>query len=189
MMIRSALVLITLLGSTACEPPEGPNTSKPQPGAPAPAAQAPAAQAPAGQASTAGRVLSDSAKAAMKDHLVTETTKKQAWILSQPGNPEVAGLVTNMTDVFKDAGWEVKAETVTGISLKPGLMTLVGDEQYPPYVDTVLKALEASGLDAKSASGYRAYYESKKAENPNWPGVPLRADQDFVIVVGPKPAA
>ena len=54
---------------------------------------------------------------------------------------------------------------------------------------TVLKALEASGLDAKSASGYRGYYESKKQENPNWPGVPMRPDQDFIIVVGPKPAA
>ena len=182
MMIRSALVLLTLAGVTACEPPEGPNTSKPQPGAQPPAAKAPAAQG-------AGRQLSDGAKSAMKDHLVTETTKKQAWILSQPGNPEVAALVTSMTDVFKGAGWDVKSETVTGISLKPGLMTLVGEEQYPPYVDTVLKALDASGLDPKSASGYRAYYESKKQENPNWPGVPLRADQDFVIVVGPKPAA
>jgi len=188
MTMRSALVLITLAGLTACEPPEGPNTSKPQPGAPAPAAQAPAGQASA-PAPGGGRQLSDSAKAAMKDHLVTETTKKKAWILSQPGNPEVAALVTSMTAVFKDAGWEVQSETVTGISLKAGLMTLVGDEQYPPYVDTVLKALDASGLDAKSASGYRGYYESKKQENPNWPGVPLRADQDFVIVVGPKPAA
>ena len=190
MTIRSALVLLSLAGLIACEPPEGPNTSKP--GAQAPAAQAPAAHAPAAQANapaTGNRQLSDSAKAAMKDHLVTETTKKKAWILSQPGNPEVAALVSSMTGVFKDAGWEVQSETVTGISLKPGLMTLVGDEQYPPYVDTVLKALEASGLDPKSASGYRGYYESKKQENPNWPGVPLRADQDFVIVVGPKPAA
>jgi hypothetical protein len=193
MTMRSALVLMTLAGLTACEPPEGPNTSKPQPGAqpvPAPpAAQAPAKQAPAATAAGPDRQLSDSAKSAMKDHLVTETTKKQAWILSQPGNPEVAALVTSVADVFKDAGWQVQSETVTGISLKPGLMTLVGDEQYPPYVDTVLKALDASGLGAKSASGYRAYYESKKQENPNWPGVPLRADQDFVIVVGPKPAA
>jgi len=189
MMIRSALIVMTLAGLTACEPPEGPNTSKSQPAAQAPAAQAPAKQAPAATAPGTGRQLSDSAKSAMKDHLVTETTKKQAWILSQPGNPEVAALVTSMSDVFKDAGWQVTSETVTGISLKPGVMTLVGDEQYPPYVDTVLKALDASGLDAKSASGYRGYYESKKAENPNWPGVPLRADQDFVIVVGPKPAA
>jgi hypothetical protein len=68
-------------------------------------------------------------------------------------------------------------------------MTLVGEEQYPSYVDTVLKAIDAAGLDAKSASGYRAYYESKKKENPSWPGVPMRPDQDFVIVVGPKPAA
>ena len=69
------------------------------------------------------------------------------------------------------------------------VMTLVGEEQYPSYVDTVLKAIDAAGLDAKSASGYRGYYESKKKENPSWPGVPMRPDQDFVIVVGPKPAA
>jgi hypothetical protein len=49
-----------------------------------------------------------------------------------------------------------------------------------------VKGLEASGLETKSASGYRSYYESKKAENPNWPGIPMRADQDFIIVVGPK---
>ena len=49
--------------------------------------------------------------------------------------------------------------------------------------------MEASGLGAKSASGYRSYYEQKKQENPAWPGVPMKADQDFVIVVGPKPAA
>jgi hypothetical protein len=178
MTIRSALVLMTLAGLTACEPPEGPNTSKPQPGAqpvPAqPAAQAPAKEAPAAQAPAtgAGREISDSAKAAMKDHLVTETTKKQAWILSQPGNPEVAALVTSMTDVFKGAGWDVKSETVTGISLKPGLMTLVGDEQYPPYVDTVLKALDASGLDPKSASGYRRVLRIEEAGEPQLAGRP-----------------
>ena len=98
MTMRRALLLMTLAGLTACEPPEGPNTSKPQPAAQPPAAQAPAKEAPAAAAPGAGRELTDSAKSAMKDHLVTEQTKKQAWILSQPGNPEVAALVTSITD-------------------------------------------------------------------------------------------
>jgi len=180
MTSRAALLTLTLAGLAACEPPEGPNTSKPQPGAPAPAAQGPAATP------GADRKLSDAGRAAMKDHLVPETTGKKAWILSQPGNPEVAALAGSLAGVFKEVGWEVQAETASGISLKPGVMTLVAEEQYPSYVDTVLKALEASGLDAKSASGYRGYYESKKQENPAWPGIPMRADQDFIIVIGPK---
>ncbi len=182
MTIRSTLLLLGTLALVACEPPEGPNTTK-SGTAPAPQAQAPATS-PSG-----GRVLTESGRAAMKDHLIPETTGKKAWILSQPGNPEVASLVDSLAGVFKEVGWDVKTETASGISLKPGVMTLVGDEQYPSYVDTVLKALDASGLGARSASGYRAYYEAKKQENPSWPGVPMRPDQDFVIVIGPKPAA
>ena len=98
----------------------------------------------------------------------------------------IAAVLSELTQAFKEAGWEVQAEQVSGVSLKPGVMTLMADEQYPSWIDTVVKGLEASGLETKSASGYRAYYESKKAENPNWPGIPMRADQDFIIVVGPK---
>jgi hypothetical protein len=177
MTIRTTLLVLAAATLLACEPPEGPNTSK---------SAAPASPAASAAATGGSRVLSSDARAAMKDKLAAEGQKK-AWILSQPGNAEVAGLVASLTGVFKDAGWEVQTDTVTGISLKPGLMTLVGDEQYPPYVDAVLKALESSGLDAKSASGYRSYYDSKKQENPSWPGVPIKPDQDFVIVVGPKP--
>lgn len=182
MKTRSTLVLVALALAAACEPPEGPGTTG--------SSAKPATSAPAGAptSASAGRTLSESGRAAMKERLANESTGRKAWILSQPGNPEVATLVGSLSGVFKDAGWEVTAETVSGISLKAGLMVLVADEQYPPYVDSVLKALEASGLDAKSASGYRGYYESKKKETPNWPGVPMRAEQDFVIVVGPKPA-
>jgi hypothetical protein len=180
MTIRTTLLALAAVVLLACEPPEGPNTTKTQ--APAKPAASPAA------ATGSARVLSAEARAAMKEKLAAEGQKK-AWILSQPGNAEVATLVQSLSAVFKDAGWDVQTDTVSGISLKPGLMTLVGDEQYPPYVDTVLKALDASGLDAKSASGYRSYYEAKKQENPSWPGVPIKPDQDFVIVVGPKPAA
>jgi hypothetical protein len=180
MTTRTMLLALATAGLLACEPPEGPNTTK-SPAAAKPATP-PSASAPAGP-----RVITPEARAAMKDKLAAAEGAKKAWILSQPGNPEVAGLVGSLTGVFKEAGWQVDADTVSGISLKPGLMTLVAEEQYPPYVDAVLKALDSSGLDPKSASGYRNYYQSKKQENPSWPGVPIKPDQDFVIVVGPKP--
>jgi hypothetical protein len=181
-MIRTTVLALALVVSIACEPPEGPNTT----GAKVPAPGAVTEGKALAASSSGGRAIGAEGRAAMKEQLGGETTGKKAWILSQPGNPEVATLVGNLVGVFKEAGWEVQTDTASGISLKPGLMTLVAEEQYPSYVDTVLKALDASGLDAKSAAGYRSYYESKKKENPSWPGVPMRADQDFVIVIGPK---
>jgi hypothetical protein len=183
MTIRTSLLVLAVAGLTACEPPEGPGTT----GTPAPAAQPPAAAAPAEPAPSAGgRKLGEGGRNALKAELGTVESAKKAWILSQPGNPEVASLVSELVQTFKEAGWEVQAEQVSGISLKPGIMTLMAEEQYPSYIDTVVKGLEASGLETKSASGYRSYYEQKKAENANWPGIPMRADQDFIIVVGPK---
>jgi hypothetical protein len=86
MMIRTTLLVLGTAGLMACEPPEGPNTTKSAP----PAAAKPATPAPAAQAGP--RTVSAEAHAAMKDKLVAEGAKK-AWILSQPGNPEVATLV------------------------------------------------------------------------------------------------
>jgi hypothetical protein len=185
MTMRAILLALGTVGVVACEPPEGPNTT----GTPPPPAAAPAATPTPAAPAPGGRTLGESGRTAMKEQLATETTNKKAWILSQPGNAEVAALVGELVQVFKDAGWEVKSETAAGIMLKPGIMTLMAEEQYPPYIDTVVRGLEASGLETKSASGYRSYYESKKAENANWPGIPIRADQDYVIVVGPKPTA
>src|SRR5262245_19845063 len=139
----------------------------------------PPSTAPAASAPAPGRTIGEAAHASMKVAIAGETGRT-AWIYSQPGNAEVAALVETLSAVFRDAGWQVSAEKASGISLKPGIMTLIAEEQYPPYVDSVLKALDASGLEPKSASGYRAYYQDKKKENPSWPGVPMRPDQDFL---------
>jgi hypothetical protein len=174
---RTAALLPALLLVAGCGGGAGDDAGKPAPQAAAPTT----VPAP-------GRTIGEGARVAMKTALAGETGRT-VWIYSQPGNAEVAALVESLSAVFRDAGWQVSAEKASGISLKPGIMSLVAEEQYPPYVDAVLKALDASGLGARSASGYRAYYQDKKKENPAWPGVPMRPDQDFLIVVGPKPPA
>src|SRR5689334_18601251 len=111
MMIRTSTLVFALAVVSACEPPEGPNTAGGK--QPAPAAAPSAAPAGAKPAATGSRTISDEQKASMKAILAGETTGKKAWILSQPGNDEVAGLVSSLTGIFKDAGWEVSTETAS----------------------------------------------------------------------------
>ena len=100
MTIRWTLVLVALATLCACEPPEGPGTTGPRAAAPSGGAGATAA----GASVTGGRTLSDSGRVAMKEQLAGESAVKKAWILSQPGNPEVAALVASLTGVFRKRG-------------------------------------------------------------------------------------
>jgi hypothetical protein len=66
---------------------------------------------------------------------------------------------------------------------------LVGEATEPPAVESVRQALAAGGLIVETGTDYRAYYEEKKRENPSWPGVPIRADQPFIVLIPPEAAA
>ena len=69
----------------------------------------------------------------------------------------------------------------------PGVAMLSRPTRPPPlWVGSVQRALDASGLAVKYFTGYRSYYE-KKSKDPKWVGVPIAADQTFVIVIGPEP--
>jgi len=57
----------------------------------------------------------------------------------------------------------------------------------PPAVDSVRRALEAGGLTTETGTGYRAFYDERKRDNPNWAGIPMEADQAFLVVVAPPP--
>jgi hypothetical protein len=188
MTLSRSLVLLSLVA--ACGAPEGEKTAT---SAPAPAPAAPAAQAPAAPPATLpanARTLTPEQRTGMVDILKLESgPEKKVWFTITPGNPETAALKSQLEAVFKEAGWEAQTQTVTGMMLKPGVMMLIGEEQGPPYADTAQKALEASGLDVKVASGYRPYFEEKKKENAAWVGVPMSPDQAYTVVIGPLPPA
>src|SRR4030095_7260841 len=99
---------------------------------------------------------------------------------------EAAGLKAAFEGVFKQAGWETATQTVTGMVLKPGLSILIAEEQPPAYVTTAQQALEATSFEWKTGTGYRPYFEERKRADPNWPGIVLAPDQDYVVVIGPK---
>jgi hypothetical protein len=180
MTVSRSFVVLALLA--ACGAPEGdkaPATTTPTA---APAAQAPATMPPN------ARTISPEQRSVMVAVLKAEAApEKKAWFTVGPGNPETAALKGQLESAFKEAGWETQTQTVTGMILKPGIMMLIAEENGPSYADTAQKALDASGLEVKVASGYRPYFEEKKKENANWVGIPMAADQAYTVVIGPLP--
>lgn len=114
-------------------------------------------------------------------------TERKVWFAVGPSDPEAKALEKALRGIFEQAGWKAETRTVTGMVLKPGVSMLAADGESPSWVGVVQQALDASGLPVKYGSGYRPYYEEMKRTNPSWVGVPIEADQEFVVVIGPQP--
>ena len=148
----------------------------------------PTAAAPPAPVAPTGRQLTDTERAAMLQALAAEQGPvRKVWFVVPAGDTEAAALSDAFAGVFKQAGWEPVTQRMTGMVLKPGLSILMAEEQPPSYATVAQQALEATGFQFKTGTGYRPYFEDRKRADPNWPGIPLAPEQDFVVVVGPKP--
>jgi hypothetical protein len=126
-------------------------------------------------------------RAAMLEVLKSETApERMAWFSFTTGSSEGKALADALAAIFREGGWKAEVNALSGLRLKPGVSMLIAEEEAPGWVDSALRAMQASGIDVKSASGYRSYFEDKKKENASWPGVPLPKDAAFVIVLGPE---
>jgi hypothetical protein len=167
---------IAVLGLVACGAPERETAGGTPSGATGSAAR-----------ESAPRQLTDAERAAMLAALGAEQgAVRKVWFAVAPNDPEATALKAAFEGVFKQAGWETATQTVTGMALKPGLSILIAEEPPPPYVTAAQQALEATSFEWKTGTGYRPYFEERKRADPNWPGVALAQDQDYVVVIGPK---
>ncbi len=167
---------LTLVTSVAAEPTAAPAS--------------PSAPASAGQAATSPRAPDAEERTAMLEILKAESApERAAWLTYGAGDAESKALADARGAVFREAGWKVDSTPLTGMVLKPGVSLLFAESEPPAWTESVLRAMQASGIAHKSATGYRPYYEEKKAENPAWPGVPIGAEQAYVLVLGPAPDA
>jgi hypothetical protein len=183
MVLRTAACGAAAAVLVACTSPGGDRSAAtPEPTA------IPTPRAAATPQVTSPRAPDEQERAAMAEILAAETApERTAWLAVGSGNPEARALAQALQAVFEGAGWKVQVQTLTGMVLKPGVSILMAEEQPPPWTDAASRAMEASGVGAKAAVGYRPYYEEKKKEDPSWVGVPIAADQAFVIVIGPAP--
>ncbi len=134
------------------------------------------------------RVLSDEAR----DILIFELSAirgKQVWFVRQANDREVDSFQRELEDSFLESGWEIAGSSEAAISLRTGLRVFVADDELSDHVSIAVDGLRAAGFDVFAGSGYRAFYERQIEKNPNFSGVELAPEQDFVIVVGPKPSA
>jgi hypothetical protein len=132
------------------------------------------------------RMLSEEQRDAMRAKLSAEPGKK-VWFVRQPNDPEAESFQRELEAVFQESGWEIAGSSEAGYRIKAGLYMYMADDEPAAHVATALNGLQAAGLDPFAGTGYRAYYETRKQEDPSFRGFELAPDQDFVIVVGPNP--
>ena len=112
---------------------------------------------------------------------------KRVWFVTQANDPEAGSFQFEIEDAFLQAGWQVAASSESTQPLRAGLRIYAADDTLPDHIAVAVNGLRGIGLDVFAGTGYRAYYEQRKEENPDFSGFELAPDQDFVIVVGPKP--
>jgi len=130
------------------------------------------------------RILSDEQRSAMRDALSAEPGRK-VWFETQARDPEAAAFQRELEAVFRESGWEVAGSSEAGYRIKPGIYVFMADEEPTAHVKAAWRALEAAELQVFAGTGYRAFYEDKKAKDSSFRGHELAPEQEFVIVVGP----
>lgn len=156
-------------GTTTASPGSVPN-----PGAPA--------------ASNDPRMLTNETRDALIAAL-SDASGKEVWFVTQANDPEADSFQFELEDAFLQAGWVIASSTKSARPLMAGLRVYVADAELPNHVSVAVGSLRSIGLDVFAGNGYRAYYDKQKEKNPDFSGIELAPDQDFVIAVGPNPPA
>ena len=118
---------------------------------------------------------------------VESGSERLVWFATTPNNPEAAAFQHALQQVFEEAGWQVRANVPVTFAIKPGVFFFMADENPPPYVLRAREAFDAAAITVTGGSGYRAFYNQKKEENPAWQGFEMAPEQTYVVVIGRQP--
>jgi tetratricopeptide (TPR) repeat protein len=155
-----------------------------------PAVAAPAAGGAAAGGAAAGGdsgwQVSSAARPALVSALLTQPAGTPTWIVYDGRYPAAEQLARQIAAGFEEAKWTAQVEKAT-FSLRPGLFVFAADDPAPPAAATAFEGIRATQLNPTLGTGYRAFVEERKRTNPDWRGLELRPDQDYVIVVGRQP--
>lgn len=129
-------------------------------------------------------VLEGAARAALVAVLRTEPTGTPVWLAVSEVNPGAQALLGELRGAFAEAGWRVEDELVVPFSIRPGILLLAADPTPPVYAKTVQEALLAAGLEPRSGTNYREYYEEMTRKQADFKGFELAPEQTYVVVLG-----
>ncbi len=114
---------------------------------------------------------------------------KQVWFVTQANDQEADSFQFELEDAFLQSGWKIAASSKSARPLRSGLRVFAAGDELPDHVSVAVSGLRGIGFEVFAGTGYRAFYDRQKEKNPDFSGVELAPDQDFVIVVGPIPSA
>jgi tetratricopeptide (TPR) repeat protein len=150
----------------------------------------PAVIAPASGAAPAGGdsgwQLSSAARPALVAALQTQPAGTATWIVYDARYPAAEQLAREIAAGFEEAKWTAQLEKAT-FSLRPGLFVFAAEDPASAAAATAFEGIKATQLNPTLGTGYRAFVEERKRTNPDWRGLELRPEQDYVIVVGRQP--
>ena len=148
------------------------------------AAGTPAEEAPARATVAPDGKLDDTTRASLERVLKTAPAGSPAWIAAPKSDAKAVTLAKEISGAFTKAGWRVRPVRQTAVTPKPGTYLFAAEEKPPAYVETVAQAFDEAGLDAKVLTGYRAFYDEKKKDDPKFQGYSFAPEQTFLLVIG-----
>jgi len=151
------------------------------------AAGSEAEEAPSRATVAADGKLDDTTRASLVRVLRTAPAGSPAWIAAPKSDAKAVTLAREISGAFTNAGWAVRPVRQTAVTPRPGTYVFAAEEEPPAYVRTVAQALEEAGLGATVLTGYRAYYDEKKKEDPKYQGYAFAPEQTFLVVIGRRP--
>lgn len=128
--------------------------------------------------------LTEAGAAAMATRLGGATRGSPVWISVAAADPAAEALATRLLAIFERAGWQTHPLQHSQVRARPGIFLFAAEEQSPPYLETVERALTDAQFHPTVARGYRAFYREMVRDNPNYRGFQLADDQTYLIVVG-----
>lgn len=138
----------------------------------------------AAPANAGGQGISSEARALLIAKLSTRPPGTKAWITYDTRDPVALALARDLAACFEEARWIVRKLDKAPFPLRPGIFLMAADHPPSDASSAVADALDAARLEAKVASGYRAYAEERKRADAAWHGFDLEPDQDFMLAIG-----
>ena len=120
----------------------------------------------------------------MREILGQQAAGAPVWIVARAGDARAGSLAREIGSVFTDSGWQVKALETTHIRVRPGIFLFIAQAEWPTYVDTIRRALEAAGLGPTVGSDYESYAAEMRRANPSWEGFTFATGQTHWLVIG-----
>jgi tetratricopeptide (TPR) repeat protein len=133
-----------------------------------------------------GSAISEAQRARLLEILRKEPRGTPIWLAAFEADARGRALGAALAKAFQDAGWTLRKQNIA-FRIKAGIHLFAAEETPPRYVVTAYEALVAAGLKPMVYRGYRAHYERMTRERPGYQGLPMTAEQTYVVAVGPVP--